>query len=332
MILRNKELKRALGLYLLAGGILVPLGFLSGPGPGCLLLLCWGLCLLLFVGVERKRYKRIQRLSEDLDVLLLHGTTLSIESYEEGELSLLAHRVQKLTVRLTEARKALQKDKAFLADALTDVSHQLRTPLTAMQLTLSLLREPETEPGRHRQLLRDFRSLLDRTQWLVEALLKLSKLDAGTLQFHPEQVSLAGLLAKAAEPFAIAMELQEQRLSLHCEDCLLHCDPVWTVEAIGNILKNAIEHTPPGGTVTLSGRDTPIFTEIVIEDQGGGFPPEELPRIFERFYRGEGADPKSCGIGLFLSRSILAAQNASIRAENRGDGASFTIKFYKQLL
>lgn len=332
MVFRNKELQSALVLFLLTGGILIPLGFLHGLATGILLLLCWGLCVLLFVMVERNRYRRLQGLSKDLDTLLLHGTSLPMEAYEEGELSLLAHQVQKLTVKLTEARNALQKDKAFLADSLADISHQLRTPLTAMQLTLSLLREPESAPGKHRELLRDFRSLLDRTQWLVESLLKLSKLDAGTIQLHMEDVSLPGLLEQAAEPFTIAMELGEQQLSLYCEDCLLRCDPVWTAEAVGNVLKNAIEHNPPGGVVFLSGRDTPIFTEIVIEDQGGGFPPEELPRIFERFYRGNREDSKSCGIGLSLSRSILAAQNGSIQAENSGKGAKFTLKLYKQLL
>ena len=100
----------------------------------------------------------------------------------------------------------------------------------------------------------------------------------------------------------------------------LLCDPVWSGEAIGNVLKNAMEHSPQGGTITLTGRDTPIFTEITVQDQGEGFPPEELPRIFERFYRGKSADPQSCGIGLSLSRSILAAQNGTIRAENTKTG------------
>ena len=201
-----------------------------------------------------------------------------------------------------------------------------------MELTLSLLRKPESEPGKHRELLRDLRSLLSRTQWLVEALLKLSKLDAGTVRFSQENISLSKLLEQAAEPFAIAMELQEQRLIHRWEDCPVYCDPVWTGEAIGNILKNAIEHNPPGGVITVTGRDTPIFTEIVIEDQGGGFPPEELPRIFDRFYRGSGENSKNCGIGLSLSRSILAAQNGTIRAENTSEGGKFILKFYKTSL
>ncbi len=330
MILRNKELKRVLLFFLLLGGLLIPVAILRDWITGLWVFLCWLLCGGLLLMIEQKRYRRLKQLSEDLDALLLHGTSLPMGKYEEGELSLLADQVQKLTLRLTEARDALREDKTFLADSLADISHQLRTPMTAMHLTLSLLQE--SDQGNHREQLRDLRSLLQRMQWLVEALLKLSKLDAGTIEFRREEVPLRGLLEQAAEPFAILMDLQEQSLHLTCEDCLLYCDPVWTTEAIGNVLKNAIEHNPPGGVITLTGRDTPIFTEICIGDEGGGFSPEELPRIFDRFYRGKNRDPKSCGIGLSLARRILTAQGATIRAENRGKGARFTIKFYKQLL
>lgn len=330
MIFRNKELQRILWIFLLFGGILIAAGFLHNLVTGLLVLLCWGLCGCLLTIIEGRRYRRLRGLSQSLDALLLHGTYLPIEEYEEGELSILANQVQKLTVKLTEARDALQKDKTFLADSLADISHQLRTPLTAMHLTLSLLQG--SDQGKHRELLRDLRSLLHRTQWLVESLLKLSKLDAGTVHLHIEEVPLRQLLEQAMEPFAIIMELQEQQLSLSCEDCVIQCDSVWTGEAIGNVIKNAIEHNPPGGILTLSGRDTPIFTEIIIEDQGGGFPAEDLPRIFERFYRGKQENSKSCGIGLSLARSILAAQRATIQAANHNKGAKFTLKFYKQLL
>ncbi len=332
MFFRNKELQKALGLFLLLGGFPVSAVFLHSWDTGLWSLLCWSLCVVLFVIIEWRRYRDLQKISGDLDRLLLHGTTLPIEVYEEGELSVLAHQVQKLTQNLTEARDALQKDKTFLADSLADISHQLRTPLTAMHLTLTLLGQPEAKPEKHRELMQDFRSLLHRTQWLVETLLKLSKLDAGTIQLRPEEISLEELFHKAIEPLAIAIELREQSLSLQCEDLTVKCDPTWTAEAVSNVLKNAMEHTPPGGVISLSGRDTPIFTEITILDQGGGFPPEELPHIFERFYRGKGADLQSCGIGLSLARSILAAQNGSIQAENFGRGAKFTIKLYKQLL
>ncbi len=332
MFFRNKELKRSTLCYIFFSGILCVGAFLHSRVAGLWVLVACAFFSFLFVTIERSRYKKLQKISEDLDALLLHNTPLPLEAYEEGELSMLANQVEKLTQRLTDTLNALQKDKTFLADALADISHQLRTPLTAMHLTISLLSQPEEEPGKHRELLRDFRGLLHRTQWLTEALLKLSKLDGGTLQLRQEEISLKELLEQSAAPFAIAMELQEQTLSLQCADCQVFCDPIWTSEAIGNVLKNAIEHTPQGGHITLTGRDTPIYTEIAVEDQGGGFPPEELPRIFERFYRGKNADPQSCGIGLSLSRSILAAQNGSIKAENTENGGKFILKLYKQIL
>ncbi len=330
MILRNKELKQAFSLYSAVGALLIPTAFLINWITGVFVLLCWSLCGLLLWFIEWSRYNTLRQLSRDLDELLLHGTPLSIGKYEEGELSLLADQVQKLTQKLTEARDAMQKDKTFLADSLADISHQLRTPMTAMGLHLSLLQGPDY--GEYRERIRDLRSLLQRMQWLVEALLKLSKLDASTVELRMEEVSLKALLKQATEPFAIAMDLQEQDLHVSCRDCILHCDPVWTAEAIGNVIKNAIEHNPPGGAIIITGRDTPIFTEITIEDEGGGFSPEELPRIFDRFYRGKKQDPKNCGIGLSLARSILSAQDATIRAENHGKGARFIVKFYKQLL
>ena len=332
MFFRNKELKRSTLLILLLGCVLSVVAFFHSFIAGMWVLLSCAVFLSLFLTVERARYKKLQKISEDLDALLLHGTPLPIEAYEEGELSALANQVQKLTHRLTDALDGVEKDKTFLADSLADVSHQLRTPITAMHLTLSLLSQPEEEPGKHRQLLREFRGLLNRTQWLAEALLKLSKLDAGTIRFRVEETPLRNLLEQAAAPFAIPMELQDQQLIIRCDDSTLLCDPVWSGEAIGNVLKNAMEHSPQGGTITLTGRDTPIFTEITVQDQGEGFPPEELPRIFERFYRGKSADPQSCGIGLSLSRSILAAQNGTIRAENTKTGGKFVLKFYKQIL
>ncbi|MBR6825967.1 MAG: HAMP domain-containing histidine kinase [Oscillospiraceae bacterium] len=332
MILRNPELRKGLWLFLIGGLLFGALGLLHSTITGLLVLLCWLLSTAVYCLVERKRYNRLQELSRDLDTLLLRGTPLPVTAYEEGELSLLADQIQKLTLRLTEATESLQKDKIFLADSLADISHQLRTPLTAMHLTLSLLQNPETEPGKHRELLRDFRSLLHRTQWLVEALLKFSKLDAGTVPLHPAPVPLRSLVEEALAPFSILIELQQQTLSIDCPNCTLFCDAVWTEEAIGNILKNAIEHNPPGGTIRISGKDSPIFTELSVEDEGGGFLPEELPQIFRRFYRGKTGNPKNYGIGLALSKKILSVQNATIQAENCGRGAKFTLKFYKQVL
>lgn len=170
-----------------------------------------------------------------------------------------------------------------------------------------------------------------KTEYLVTVLLKISKLDAGTVQFEKKETDLAVLVKKAAEPLMIPMDIKNQSLIMQIDDIKLSCDFQWSLEALGNILKNCTEHTPDGGTLTVTGKDTPIFTEIVISDTGCGFNEDDLPHVFERFYKGKNSSKESFGIGLNLAKMIITAQNGTIKAENsQNDSAQFTIRFYKQ--
>ena len=129
------------------------------------------------------------------------------------------------------------------------------------------------------------------------------------------------------------MELRDIEYRATVKDETVVCDPAWTVEAIGNLLKNAIEHTPAGGTVSVEVSDTPLFTEFVVTDTGEGFDREDIPHLFERYYRGKNANPDSIGIGLALTREVLAAQNATITASNNPTGgARFTVRLYKKVI
>lgn len=292
----------------------------------CLALNCMYLILL------HRRRERLQELSLDLDRLLHDGTPLPISRYEEGELSVLAVQLQKMTLGLVESAEQSKADRLLLARSLADISHQLRTPLTAMNLTAAMLREPSLTPERQTELTRELQHLLSRTDWLVESLLKLSRLDAGTVEFQQEPVPVRELLARAAAPLAIPMDLRNQRLAIVCGDESFHGDLIWTAEALGNLLKNAMEHTPSGGTITVTAEQTSLFTAITVEDTGPGFDPTDLPRLFERFYKGANASENSYGIGLALARTIVAAQNGTIQAMNTGTGAQFLVKFYHQVL
>lgn len=305
--------------------------FLSTIGCICVFVVCLALncCYFFFL---RKRRERLKELSVQLDRLLHDGVVLSIREYTEGELSVLATQLQKMTLRLVEAADQSQTDKLALAQSLADISHQLRTPLTAMNLTAAMLREPGLSEQRRLALSRELQSLLNRTDWLVESLLKLSKLDAGTVELRREQVGVRELIERAAVPMTIPMELRELRLSVSCADEAFTGDPVWTAEALGNLLKNAMEHTPPGGSITVTAEQTALYTAITVEDTGPGFDPDDLPRLFERFYKGKNAVQTSYGIGLSLSRTIIAAQNGTIQAMNTGTGARFLIKFYHSVL
>ncbi len=323
----NPELRRELYLYGLMALVFLALGLLF---PSAAALLGLGAALAgggLHWAFQHRRYREIAALSRSID-RVLHGQEQLLDDSAEGELAILRSEIRKMTVQLRESADLLQQDKTELSQALADISHQLRTPLTSMNLTVSLL-PGANEDGQRLRLTRELKRSLERIDWLVETLLKLSKLDAGVVRFEPEPVTAAALTELAVRNLRIPMELREQRLVLALDDAALTVDPAWTAEALGNVLKNCVEHTPAGGTLTVAARQTPIFTEITVTDSGPGIDPADLPRLFERFYRGKDASEHSIGIGLALARQIVAAQNGVIQAANNpGGGARFTLRFY----
>lgn len=332
MFFHNKELQRGLWLLVAIAVIMTMVGFCISPICGYLVLLACILISGVHLFTEFYRYRRLQKLSNDLDYLLISGIPLPIREYEEGELSILANQIQKITLRLTEAAETVKADKVYLADSLADISHQLRTPLTAMNLTATMLRSKELSHERRIELVRELQGLLTRTDWLVESLLKLSKLDAGTVVLAKGDITVKSLINRASEPLGIPMDLRNQRLTVQCADESFTGDLVWTAEALGNILKNCMEHTPDGGTITVTAEETALFTQITVEDTGPGFSEKDIPHLFERFYKGDNASESSYGIGLALARMVISAQNGTIQAMNTDSGAKFVIKFYKQVI
>ena len=332
MFFHNKELQRGLWQLVAIAVIMTMVGFCISPICGYLVLLACILISGVHLFTEFYRYRRLQKLSNDLDYLLISGIPLPIREYEEGELSILANQIQKITLRLTEAAETVKADKVYLADSLADISHQLRTPLTAMNLTATMLRSKELSHERRIELVRELQGLLTRTDWLVESLLKLSKLDAGTVVLAKGDITVKSLINRASEPLAIPMDLRNQRLTVQCADESFTGDLVWTAEALGNILKNCMEHTPDGGTITVTAEETALFTQITVEDTGPGFSEKNIPHLFERFYKGDNASESSYGIGLALARMVITAQNGTIQAMNTDSGAKFVIKFYKQVI
>ena len=326
MLLRNREIKLQLLYYVLLSALLTAVGAAFGAAVP-VLAACAAMGIFHFV-ITALRYRKLRKLSADLEDLLLSGTLLPIREYSEGELSILGNQIQKLALRLTETAEKLRKDQIAQADSLADISHQLRTPITAMNLTAAMLSEPELSQQRRTELTMELKNLLHRTQWLVEALLKLSKLDAGMVQMRSDPVTLDTLLKKSAAPLTIPMELREQRLVMKCSGTV-RADLTWTAEAIGNILKNAMEHTPTGGCITVTASETALYSQIIVEDNGPGFAREDLGRLFERFYKGKNGSESGYGIGLALARTIITAQNGTVHAANTPSGARFTVKFYK---
>lgn len=330
--MRNKEWGRSLAVFLPVAASLTVAGFFVSWQCGALVGAACACLLGVLLYLQHSHSQTMKKLSVDIDKLLHEGCPMPIERYVEGDLSVLADQLQKMTLRLTEAAELLQSEKQQLADAMANISHQLRTPLTAMNLTASMLSDPELTVQRQQALTAELKKLLTRTEWLVEALLKLSRLDAGTVQFTKRVVPVRELVAHAAAPLAIPMELREQRLEIVCQSEAFTGDLTWTAEALGNILKNCVEHTPAGGRITVTALETALFTQITVEDTGPGFLSEDLPRLFERFYKGANASENSYGIGLALARTIITAQNGIVQAANGSQGARFTIKFYKQVI
>lgn len=289
--------------------------------------------IISFLVFTKYRYNRINILTEEIDKILHGNDIINIKSFGEGELSILESDVQKVLVQLRAQKDKLEKDRTFLADSIADISHQLRTPLTSINLILSLIESPDITEERREELLRELSSLIAKTEYLVSVLLKISKLDAGTVQFEKKTTDLASLLKKSAETLLIPMDIKNQKLNINADNISLDCDFAWCLEAFGNILKNCMEHTPENGIITVTASDTPIFTEIIIADTGKGFNEEDIPHIFDRFYKGKNSSKDSFGIGLNLAKMVITSHNGIINAENNpSGGAKFTLRFYKQVV
>ncbi|WIV21073.1 HAMP domain-containing sensor histidine kinase [Paenibacillus polygoni] len=288
-------------------------------------------CSMLYT---RYRYREIAKLSSYLREITSGNYSLDVRDNQEGELSILKNDIYKVTLMLSEQRSLLEEDKIKLTNAISDISHQLKTPLTSMTVMADLLSDPELDRNKRIEFVRNISTQLDRIGWLISALLKFSKIDAGTAQFKKDRVRVSDLIQKSIEPVLVPMDIKEQKLTIHGEDSTFFLgDLNWSSEAIVNILKNGVEHTPAGGEITISYAENALFTEIIISDNGKGIPKEEIPHLFKRFFKGKQASEDSVGIGLALAQSIITSQNGTIDVKSEpGAGTEFHIKFYKQVI
>lgn len=286
---------------------------------------------VIFLVFTKKRYDALNDLSAQIDMILHGDYNINLIPDKEGELALLSSELSKMTLRLREQAEQLEKDKRYLSDSIADISHQLRTPLTSIRMIVPRLGMENQSVDERLANIQKAENLLERTQWLIATLLKIARLESGTVTFAREKVNLHTLVKKVLEPLEILLDLKNIQLSLDVSEAAeFICDELWTVEALGNVLKNGVEHCPIDGRLEVTGTDNPLYTEIIIADNGTGFSPEDISHLFERFYRGNNAVKESAGIGLNLSRMIIVGQNGTIKAENRpGGGAQFQIRFYK---
>lgn len=331
---RNPEISKTALIWGLLSAAAVAAAFAAGPRTGvAALALCIAYSAAHFM-ITYRRYKNIADLSSEVDRVLHGFTKIEMSEYGEGELNILASEIHKMTLRLKEQADRLAADKEYLADSIADISHQIRTPLTSVSLLTEFLSEPELDTKRRIKYVKELFELLDRIDWLINTLLKMSKFDAGTVYFDRREENIVKLVKRAYEPISIPMELRGQSFEARIpEDMTLCCDARWTIEAVENILKNCMEHTPEGGTVTVTGEDNAVYSMITVSDTGYGIAKEDLPNIFKRFYKGKDSSAGSVGIGLALARMIINGQGGRIKAYNgRDGGAVFEIKFYKSVV
>ena len=280
-----------------------------------------------------KKSKKIKNLSTYMNNILNNNYSLDIRDYEEGDLSNLKNDIYKMTVKLKEKSDLNLKEKKYLEEVLSDISHQLKTPLTSMYVINDvLLSDKKIDDSKKQEFLMKNRKELERIEWLVTSLLKMSRLDSGSEKIIPKETKLDDLIRKTVTPLEIPIELKNQKLIVEYDPkIVLNIDLNWTTEALINILKNAHEHTKENGTIQIKAKDTVIYTEIEIIDTGEGISTTDLPHIFERFYKGK-TNKESIGIGLNMAKKIINLEKGDIKVTSNSNGTTFNIKFYKQII
>ena len=297
-----------------------------------ILLYCLISALLLFIInfiYIRNIYKKIGKIDKYMNNILNDDYSINIKDYCEGDISNLKNDIYKMTIKLKEQSELLIKEKKYLEETLQDISHQIKTPLTSMYMINDILTNESNENIKKEFLIKN-KNQIERIEWLVTSLLKLSRLESGTIKLKKEKINLKELIDKAIEPINVLLELKNIKLTKNVENINLNVDINWTVEALLNIIKNACEHTKD--KIEIIGSTNPLYTEIKIVDNGVGISKKDIKHIFERFYKGN-HNKESIGIGLNMSKKIINLQNGLIEVSSKeGVGSTFIIKLYKNNL
>ena len=337
-ILANKEIKNLfLSLSLILGCTFLLAEFflwlschrLSLSMLILLLLANSAVCAVCFVYFNRQNQIMEQAISQ-INAYLDGDRSARIECDDEGELYRLFHSVNSLAAVLNAHAANEAREKQFLKNTISDISHQLKTPLAALNIYNGLLQdEAEKLPN-----IKEFATLseqeLDRIETLVQSLLKITKLDAGSIVIEKSMESVADMMQDVEQHFAYrARQEQKEILLSESEDISLLCDRDWLIEAIDNIVKNALDHTANGDTVRIEWKALSNAVQIVVKDNGCGIHPEDLHHIFKRFYRSRfSKDKQGIGLGLPLAKAIVEAHSGSIEVDSElGRGTTFTMNF-----
>ena len=287
--------------------------------------------LIVFMLYERKQDKEIDKITKYLEAINDKNYTLKIDENSEEELSILKNELYKVTVMLRENASNTLKDKINLKRALEDISHQLKTPLTSILIILdNLIDNPEMDYQTRVEFLHDLKRETTRIQSLIQSILKLSKFNSNTVQFIKQDIYLKQIIDEAIKNTGSLADLKNIKINVEGNKKIkLNCDLLWQIEAITNILKNCIEHSKENTQIDIKYNNNSVYSYITITDYGEGISKEDLPHIFERFYRGKNSSNESIGIGLSLSKTIIESNNGIVSVESNSDKTTFIIKYFK---
>jgi len=274
----------------------------------------------------------LRKLSTDIR-RLINGDDADIRDHREGAIAILRNDIHTLATQRNERLATLERERDTMYDTLANLSHQIKTPLTSLSMMADLLEG--APPDKQAEFLSLIKQGIAQMEWLATAMLKMAKLDAGTVQFAKERVAVDDLIRQTLEPLVIMLELKRQTVTFNdipanasASDVTITCDKRWSAEALSNVIKNASEHSPVGGVIRISSGHNPLNAWIKVTDSGPGIPRGHMAGLFKRF---EGIRKKDgYGIGLPLAMLIMHGQGGDIDVDGGGGdaGASFTLKFY----
>ncbi len=311
---RNDEIKKQIIIYIILNTIVFLVALFSNSICSIYVVLVCFTIEFISLYFTKKRYNDISELTYKIDKILHNNDYTNFNVNKEGELAVLNSEIYKMTVRLREQAERLIKEKNYLKDYMADISHQVRTPMTSIKIMLTRLSKQELTNEEQFEFIKEINKLLSRIEWLITALLEVAQLESGIVELKKENISIVKVINKALEPLKIQAELKNVAIDLNIEESSNYKgDYYWQIEAISNILKNCIEHSENGGTIEIISKENPIYIEIVIKDNGNGICEEDLPHLFERFYKGR-------------NRSNFGGLKRYLDS----NGAEFNIKFYNE--
>ena len=297
-----------------------------------LILICFVLIVSLILAILyfRKIYKDIKDMT-DYVYNSSEGRNFDMKNRnQEGQIGLLKTELIKMTNILKEKVELLNNEKIFLNEVISDISHQLKTPMTSLIILNDLMYEDLPKETKI-EFLDKIKSQLNRMEWLIKSMLKLSKVEAKVIDFEKKEVKVSELIKKSISPSLISMEIKNIELTVNGDENISYIGDInWSCEAFVNIIKNCVEHTDTNGKINISYEENPLYCEVVIKDSGEGIDKKDLPHIFKRFYKGKSSKDDSVGIGLAMAKSIIESQNGDIYVKSeKNKGSEFHIIFHK---